>query len=219
MSQQALFPHEAPEKDITELDQWFTSPTTVARVLGWQWSWNGLHVLEPSAGEGAFALPILRELIHTDPKHGDVSLTCIELRAETFRVLEDRLRIPLPPHVTLRLVHGDFMEWSESVLAGPLFDVAVMNPPYSNDRDVSHVERASVIARSVSAVVRLNFVSGVDRWERLWKHCQLQRQAICVRRPFKGAEHDFTALRLERQRAGGERPIGGTDQVSVEWWP
>lgn len=227
MSQQPLFPHEAPEKDITELDQWFTDPRTVARMLNWTWRWGGMHVLEPSAGEGAIALPILQELSHTHPKDGPCSLTAIELRAETFSVLRDRLSVVhLPSHVTLQLVHGDFEEWAraslDAVSIGPgtkVFDLAVMNPPYSKDRDVTHVELASRLARTVDAVVRLNFVSGVDRWERLWRWCQLRRQAICVRRPFKGAEHDFTALRLERQRTGGERPVGGSDEVRVEWWP
>jgi predicted RNA methylase len=80
------------------------------------------RALEPSAGHGAIAGPLLK-LVGAD------NLTVVELLAENCRVLRDRGLDP---------IEADFLAVD---IDGP-FDRIVMNPPFDGHQDVRHVQQA-----------------------------------------------------------------------------
>ena len=87
----------------------------------------GVHIghtcLEPSAGKGAIAGK-LRELA------GSISIvTCVELNPNNVRILLD---------MGYPVYEGDFLRYP---VAGE-FDRIVMNPPFTRQQDIQHVEKA-----------------------------------------------------------------------------
>jgi len=80
-------------------------------------------VLEPSAGEGAIAIPVF-EIVH---RH----LRCIEAHPERAAYLKWCMS---PAQVE----EGDFLQTTPSAV----YDRALMNPPFSNGVDALHVSHA-----------------------------------------------------------------------------
>jgi predicted RNA methylase len=83
-----------------------------------------LMVLEPSAGLGALARPMLAAGHH---------VTCIEIHPERAAELRGL-------HGLKRVIRGDFFDQLPSVLGR--FDRIVMNPPFDGGRDIDHVTHA-----------------------------------------------------------------------------
>ena len=81
----------------------------------------GDTVLEPSAGQGALAIPA-REF--------GGKVTCVEISEIHCRILESR---------NFDVIHEDFLIWANRSLAnGKRFDRIVMNPPFQNRQSDTH---------------------------------------------------------------------------------
>ena len=94
----------------------------------------GHTCLEPSAGKGAIASK-LRELA------GSISIvTCIELNPDNVRILLD---------IGYPVYEGDFLRYP---VAGE-FDRIVMNPPFTKQQDIQHVEQALVYLKKGGTLV------------------------------------------------------------------
>lgn len=98
----------------------YTPAALVLRVLAYAPTLAELSVLEPSAGEGAFA-DVLAE------RGADV--VCVELDSESAAVLAKKHTV----------IEGDFLECAVSP-AG--HDLVVMNPPFAKGQDMQHVAHA-----------------------------------------------------------------------------
>lgn len=78
-----------------------------------------LNILEPSAGEGDLALPVFEYLCKTQGK--GVNLTLVEKDPKRLKVLREKVG-------NSRIVEEDFLSYSP----GEVFDIIVMNPPFSS---------------------------------------------------------------------------------------
>jgi len=81
-----------------------------------------MTVLEPSAGQGAIAIP-LAEL--------GAAVTCIELAKTNYEALSAKAP-------NLNIIHGDFLDQTPE----PSFDRVIMNPPFGRQSDIKHVNHA-----------------------------------------------------------------------------
>jgi len=117
-------------KSIDEKKQYqaFYTPVPVARRILQGISYTGKRVLEPSAGDAAFA-----DLLRLDA----AEVICCELNPEAAEGLRAKGH-----HV----VEGDFLTQTAAGLGGP-FDVVVMNPPFAHDQDIRHVHHAYSMLR------------------------------------------------------------------------
>ena len=80
----------------------------------------GMKMLEPEAGQGAIAIPF---------KKLGCEVTCYELSEKNFNILKD---------LGLNVFQKDFLQ----VEPEEIFDLVVMNPPFSKQQDIKHVLHA-----------------------------------------------------------------------------
>lgn len=101
------------------IDFFPTPPTTAQKMVDMADIQPGMKVLEPSAGTGNIAEVIRKSGI--EPEVGEISTALREvLEAKKFK-----------------LVSNDFME---KKIGG--YDAIVMNPPFSNNQDIQHIQHA-----------------------------------------------------------------------------
>jgi hypothetical protein len=206
-----------PTRDSEHLSQHFTSPQLAERLVEWaitghraqrrQGSYGAWRALEPSAGGGAFVDAMVG-------RFGRV--TAHELDPEWCAQLRQR-------HPAVDLRQGDYLQTEPP--AAP-YDFCAINPPYEGGQDSQHVEKAMRESIRVLALVRLNFLAGADRFERVWKQIgtpsdpgawSLDGLVIFVNRPrFSGAtgspKHDFCAVYLTRD------PHEQWGACTPDWW-
>jgi predicted RNA methylase len=185
-------------------DRFYTGDSIAKRMVEWACA-NGTHgsILEPSAGYGA--------LVRHMPAGSEVH--AVDLVRENAAAVK-----ALRPKATVYV--GDFLTQR---LRG-LCALAIMNPPYGNGADGRHVAHALRCADRVVALVRSNFLSGVDRYQTVWSQARLTRHVVLSRRPaFTGpaheghsARHDYCIVELVRRDKAREK--GETDDVKVEFW-
>lgn len=102
---------------------WFpTPPAVVDRLMALVSPSPGMWALEPSAGRGAIAGPLLAR-------------GCNVVAVEQDPAMAQELAV-LPGCITAAV--GDFLE----VIPNATFDVVVMNPPFGRQADVVHVTHA-----------------------------------------------------------------------------
>lgn len=107
----------------TEADQWFPTPAAVVDMLVVLAHLEpGLEVLEPSAGEGAIAVPVAAEGCAVD---------CVELHEGRAAGLESA-------GVARKVIAGDFL----TVPPRAEYDRVIMNPPFTRLADAKHVLHA-----------------------------------------------------------------------------
>jgi predicted RNA methylase len=173
------------------LGQWYTPRTLARRVAEWARIRPDMRVVEPSAGRGALALEALRL---------GADVRCVEIDPANVAHLES---------CGLRVDCCDWLSWhgrAELVLA---------NPPYEHGAEGTHLWHALETAPRVVAIVRMQALASMRRWEALWARCHLSRMAICVRRPAfssaGGGTFEVVAVELVR---------GSHDQspTRIEWW-
>jgi predicted RNA methylase len=110
----------AQEREVTAghpLDLFPTPAALAARMVALADIRTGQAVLEPSAGTGRIAQAI---------KAAGVEPVCIELNYSAAQLLQAR---------GYACEHTDFM----TLEPGHLYDRVVMNPPFSNGQDITHV--------------------------------------------------------------------------------
>ena len=124
----------------------YTPPALAAEVIARAGIRPGAEVLEPSAGDGALALPAAA---------AGGQVTCIEIRPEACAALRAR---------GVMVQQADFLQQRREGLG--FFDVVVMNPPFSRRQDVAHVRHALNFVRPggrLVAVVSAGMLSREDR--------------------------------------------------------
>lgn len=182
----------APPPPKASLSQWDSPRDLATQVARFAQIKPKDKVLEPSAGLGSLAI------------------AARNLGADVFCVEIDPDRVALLEAQDFPVLSGDFL----GANLCDSYDLALMNPPYEGGQDVAHVEKALALAVRVVAVVRLNFLAGVDRAERIWDRHGLAKLAICSRRPRFGgssstAESDFCVVEIRR---------GWDGPTQIEWW-
>lgn len=101
----------------------FPTPLSVVmRLLDIAELYEGMRVLEPSAGRGAIALACADMFTHVD---------CIELMDSNYEYLKEE---PKYRSVT----QSDFL----TVNPDPIYDRVLMNPPFAKQADIKHVNHA-----------------------------------------------------------------------------
>lgn len=117
-------PSYRPMPDNLSLDFFPTPDAVIDTMLAAAGIEAGHRVLEPSAGDGAIVKRIMADT--------GVPPTCVELNSERCNDLK-RI-VGNPGHV----IQGDFLDYNPP----EGFDRIVLNPPFSNFRDVRHVTHA-----------------------------------------------------------------------------
>lgn len=185
-----------------KLDAWLTDPKLAREVVKWAdigslWAKLGRApwILEPSAGEGAFLVPLLEELHalgwQLDPDGNDrtkAHVVAVEIHAGRAAYL--RKQFP-----GVRVIQRDFVAFADETLAARTtheaafdlagrepFDLAIQNPPYADGADVEHVQRAARMATDLVCLVRSVFGFGVDGGN-LFEEVKERRRWNLRRRP------------------------------------
>lgn len=206
-----LFEQKRPEHD-RGASQWFTPAWLADRLVRWCGSLNLLHVLEPSAGSGALVTAAIRSL---GPDEELGSITAFELDPRWALVLRDATRFLFE----VDLAEADFLGEHRSLSL--TYDLALMNPPYEEQRDVAFLRRAMSCSRRVAGIFRLAFLAnrGTRAAIAERKHV-LRRVAMLGRVRFDGDGattplSDFVAIETSLAKPG-EMP--GVDGATMEWW-
>jgi hypothetical protein len=114
---------ESGEVMLLSKNGFFPTPRPLAEyVVGLADIWDGLSVLEPSAGNGALA-DVVREF------HPDAKLTLVEIQPKLCSELRSKGYDP---------IQGDFLTMEPT----PIYDRIVMNPPFEQQGDVEHITHA-----------------------------------------------------------------------------
>ncbi len=101
------------------------------------------------------------------------------------------------------------------------YQVVLMNPPYSRGQDLAHIEHALLFAPRVVALVRLAFLAGKKRFERLYSEYGLRRAVVLSQRPlFSGPDsagmtpkHDYAVIEMVH----GCIPSAGLETWGERW--
>lgn len=117
---------------------------------------RGMHVLEPSAGQGAIAIPILR---------AGAGVDCIELLPENVRKLTGAIATA---GYTATVEMIDFL----TVAPVQCYDAVVMNPPFARQADIHHVNHAMRFLKPGGVLVSVMSASVMFRTNRLTEDFQ-----------------------------------------------
>lgn len=134
-----------------DLDQFFTSPELAEKVVTMININDNAHVVEPSAGHGAFADAITKAT-GTKPD-------CIEICPDCVKVLNEK---------GYDVIGGDFLQYNGTP------DYFIGNPPFSKQQDIDHVNHMLDLAKkgvasimSASVMFRTNKKTSEFR-DRVW---------------------------------------------------
>lgn len=140
-----------------ELGFFPTPPAIVARMIEAAQIESGMLVLEPSAGDGAIAVPLakLGAIVH-----------CFELDRENSDKLISRLFATAPEYSVTPCT--DFLQVDRPNLRGDLYDRVVMNPPFAPGQlDIKHVTHAATFLAPGGRLVSIMASSVTFRTNRL----------------------------------------------------
>jgi predicted RNA methylase len=144
------------------LEQFFTPESLANRMADWLGITDGTHVLEPSAGDGRLARAAIER---------GGSVTAIEIDECHMAALLDVADIRAG---WMRRICADFMAWTkpakdesngDSWFPAEI-DAVIMNPPFSNNKDIAHVRRAFAMLRpggKLAAIMSPHFTFADDR--------------------------------------------------------
>ncbi len=127
-----------------ELGAFFTPTAIAERLIEIAQIEPGMLVLEPSAGDGAIAVPIakLGAIVH-----------CFEIDRATSEKLVSRLFATSPEYSVSPCT--DFLQVEKPNLRGDLYDRVVMNPPFAKQDDIRHVLHAARFLASGGRLVSI----------------------------------------------------------------
>lgn len=109
--------------DEKKRDQSFYTPVALADEVAEIADVGDRYVLEPEAGRGALADACMRA--------GAIAVSCFEINAEAAQLLRDKC---------YNVIEGDFLEYSPA--KGARYLRIVMNPPFTKNQDIKHVNHA-----------------------------------------------------------------------------
>jgi predicted RNA methylase len=200
------------------LDQFFTSSGLAGRIVEWAQVQKHERWLEPSAGAGAFVIPMIAagasvKAIELDKKLVPGLRRLFTGEAQQTNVLRaDFLKVTPPP--------GEFH-----------FAGVIMNPPYGSRAegtvalDARHVAHALNFAPRVIALVAAAFMHSERRQKILWNHAVVTRRVEFWNRPAFGGpadkgeqpQRDYILIQVERKtQAVAEQ--GAVQMVATERW-
>jgi predicted RNA methylase len=211
---------EAEARNL-ELSQWFTDPKLARSV----WTWANRYeraasVLEPSAGQGALLTPIY-----------EYPCECREVVAVEIDAAHiDRLEV-LAHRGSERAGHqwhvvtGDFLTLYYS--RGPVFDLALMNPPYEDGQAEAFILHALRVCRRVVGIFKASILFGQERYRTLWSDVTTTREVRLAARPSfglgesggAGGKTDFVVLELVSKPPNEQGYTSWERTVRVETWP
>lgn len=203
-TQQYLGGMEAEERNLG-LSQLFTPPPTAKRIAhfalsAFPKSSAGSLVLEPSCGHGAL-MKALKGYTHRK-----ISVVGVDIDRLCVAVCERAF----PDDVVLC---RDFLTVDPKEL--PKFAAVVTNPPYEDGKAEAHIMHALNFAPRVIAHVPLTTLESAGRLERMWRHVDILRMAVCASRPkYEGDGGKTAQCTLDVQRKSGKSP-----KVELSWWP
>lgn len=114
----------------------------------------GMHVLEPSAGQGAIAIPVL---------NAGASIDCIELLPDNVNKLRKTIWTKtIVSHLAL-IVTNDFLTTPPL----PIYDRVIMNPPFARQADIHHVNHAMKFLKPDGILVSVMSAGVMFRTNRL----------------------------------------------------
>lgn len=163
---------------------WFPTPPEVAERLIGTFVRPGMVVLEPSAGEGALVVPMLRRGAHVTAIERDDGRRSTLAAATTHEAILGAWREGEPQRGSFEWARNadgsicrDFMEHRGRLSpAGGGYDAVVMNPPFCKvglGDHLDHVRHAASLLRP-GGVVRAILPSGVE-WRRDRRHEEFRR--------------------------------------------
>jgi len=199
---------ESEHQPSAAASQWYTPAREAKLIAEFADLPDDARVLEPAAGRGA--------LIAAAPQW---DWTAVELDGRNANSPElDRL---LARSVIAELWCCDFLTTTVEQLG--TFDAVIMNSPYENDLDVAFVLHALRFAPKVVALLRSAFRHSSKRWDEVWRHVDVARQAELVERPRFGQGiggtspmSDFAVFEFRRRERPRDR--GEATMVEVRWW-
>lgn len=192
--------NERRADDLYETPAWCTRA-----IAGWIAADEGGGLwLEPSAGSGAIVKAVNAE--HEVGGRPSPNWVCVEFRAEEA------------PHLQAIGNVGDvfvtdFVGWEDPVERGQLFDVAILNPPFSLAEPF--IRKCTELAKVTCALLRLNFLGSQKR--AAWLHDWTPDVYVLPRRPsFTGRGTDATEYAWfvwdrRRKRSSGELRVLNLD--------
>lgn len=192
-------------------DQFFTPPWLAEKMADWAMdAYRRDHmndaviqaplVLEPGAGQGSIIAALFEQQFGT--------IIAYETDKNHAKTLTE--------HLQHGIAQGRLLvRCRDFLLADPpgnqLYDLAVMNPPYS--ADVAFVAKALRLSHRVIALLRSTFFNGVANWGSVWSKYRLCRVAHLRRRPKFGGRFtpqiDFSVFDISH---------GETQMVQTRWW-
>lgn len=137
--------------------EFFPTPPEVAAMVAELADVHGDdRVLEPSAGTGALISAIV------DAAGVALRITAIEKNVEMARGLQESFG------GALNVICADFMDaFPDAGKCAPNFDAAVMNPPFSRQQDIKHVNHAIKFLRPGGRLVAVMAAGVTFRQDRL----------------------------------------------------
>ena len=199
--------------DRVNLSQWHTPDALAQRIVEWSELHRlgpDAHILEPSAGGGAF----LRGLARAGQGfRGHVD--AVELDPTWAARIASLPR----PMLKYDVENRDYL-----TRAAPArrYDATIQNPPYEGGLDGLFVEKAMSESDRIVALIRTVALNGKARCERVWsrvghgREWLMRRLAFLSERPdfggSDGAATDFCVVQLQRAA------LGELFVLQPEWW-
>ncbi len=113
-------------KEHKKMRQAFYTPDSIAAEVAELADVHGMHVLEPSAGEGALADACVRQ--------GAAIVECYEIDEKASQALNKKNH---------NFITADFLEQNPKIH----YDRVVMNPPFTRKQHIKHVRHAQVFLK------------------------------------------------------------------------
>ncbi len=172
----------APEpRADRDLSQWDTRPETARDLVRWAGVQPGDAVLEPSAGKGNIVAELVRARARVVVAEIDPSR--VEILRQRFLGSPD----PSPIHC------ADFLDLAARIeQPSPIFDAVVGNPPYEDGLDLEFTLASLRLTTRVVFLLRLAFLEGKERRDRLWRKYRLARLKVLSERESFDGDTDGT---------------------------
>lgn len=131
--------------------QYFPTPMELASQLCWEGFWqlsekttaqDTIRILEPSAGSGGLVRALLNESCALGYEESDLLIDCVEMNPKLARKLKEQ---------GFNVVADDFLQYHP----GPVYDLVLANPPFSNCQDVIHFEHMLECVKPGGAVASI----------------------------------------------------------------
>lgn len=189
------------------LSQWWTPEELADRIVSWSGVVPGSRVLEPSAGIGRLAAPLLRR---------GAEVVAVELDKRLHETLSEALAKGAVAGRTLaHLRSEDFL-----TLAPEPVDLAVINPPYERGLDGQFLARCHDWAPRVVGLYRTAILQGARRLDGVWSKIRPSRVALLASRPRFGGDHspsqDYAVI--ETVSRGADSVSSDPSLCTLEWW-